>query len=206
MKVCKACGEGKPFTEFHKKLDGHQPKCKMCVKADSKAYHEKNKDRNNARCRKYQKDNSERLRAYGKNRYQKDKEGIKAYQVRYRQENKDAIRDYWRDYRKDNRHKRNTWESKRRAMKLNAAIPLSPAYDAEIEGLYEFAQIFSTGLTKFHVDHVVPLQGESVCGLHVPWNMQTISAEENLRKGNKFVDQPEDPLTLNQMIKLSGEF
>lgn len=65
---------------------------------------------------------------------------------------------------------------------------LTDAHIQEIEKLYHEAARLSveTGI-KHHVDHIVPLLGRKVSGLHVPWNMQVIPAKDNLRKGNKFV-------------------
>ena len=41
------------------------------------------------------------------------------------------------------------------------------------------------GARSFHVDHIEPLRGKNVCGLHVSWNMRIIAAADNMMKGNR---------------------
>ena len=58
----------------------------------------------------------------------------------------------------------------------------------EIKKIYTQAVLMEkeTGI-KYHVDHIIPLNGENVSGLHVPDNLQIISGLANSQKGNKFI-------------------
>jgi hypothetical protein len=76
-------------------------------------------------------------------------------------------------------------------------IWLTDADHAEIKRIYKIAnqKTKETGI-KWHVDHIIPLRGKNVSGLHVPQNLRVVPALENLRKSNKW-DEP----TTHQITK-----
>lgn len=81
-------------------------------------------------------------------------------------------------------------QARRRSYKLKATPDwLTQDQLEDIKNFYWLAQDLKlvTGET-YHVDHIVPLKGKSVCGLHVPWNLQVLPADINLSKGNHYAN------------------
>lgn len=85
-----------------------------------------------------------------------------------------------------NKGRRNSYTAAYRQAKIDRVPPWQSATDRlEIESIYAYcAGLRESGL-DYHVDHIVPLRGETVSGLHVPWNLQVIPGVENMSKGNR---------------------
>ena len=92
-------------------------------------------------------------------------------------------------YAKNNRGIINAAVARRKAAKLQRTPAwLDVVSLKETEFTYAWcAALRSCGL-DYHVDHVVPLQGQNVSGLHVPWNLQVIPATENIQKNNRWAN------------------
>lgn len=102
----------------------------------------------------------------------------KTREQRYYEKNKEIIKARTNLWRETNRGQYNALIGKRRATKKNA----TPTW-AELEEITEFYKACPKGMA---VDHVIPLQNNLVCGLHVIGNLQYLTKEENSRKNNSF--------------------
>lgn len=124
-----------------------------------------------------------------------------AYQREYRKNARDRRLKYSRDFNKNNKDYFRNWRavntSKTRAyaqsykFRKKSGTPdwLTEEQLSQIESVYSHArdcEIVSG--EKYHVDHIIPIKGENICGLHVPWNLQVLPADVNIRKSNRVIN------------------
>ena len=187
MKVCSKCRLEKELNDFSKRSaskDGLNPRCKSC----DKAYKEANKERINDYQKAYRKANKERLKTRDKAWRQANKERIKTRDKDYRKANKERLKACFKAWRQANSGKINSLAAKRRAAKLQRTPHwLTEEDHLDIQAFYIEAKRLTkeTGINH-HVDHIRPLQGRTVSGLHCPLNLQILTATENLQKNNSY--------------------
>ena len=132
--------------------------------------------------------NKKRILAYKKQYYQKTKEQRLLVQAEYRKNNPEKIKEIWINWKDKNGAKINANNKKRKTAKKHRTPAWLTDIDFErMENEYRLAALL-TKLTgaKWEVDHIIPLQGANVSGLHVPNNLRAILAFDNRSKHNKF--------------------
>lgn len=155
----------KAFSDFSKAStcrDGFRNYCKECQSSKKKEWYAENKERSAQTVREWQKQNPEKVALFKQNWRDANKEYMSEYKKEYRRVNPDRINAHTAIRRKRVQQQTPLWVDKQALLEFYLACP---------EG--------------FHVDHVVPLRGKTVSGLHIVNNLQYLPASENMKKGNK---------------------
>ena len=191
------------FSKKKSSKDGVQSSCKECEKLANKRHYELNKDKRLSDNKRYCEKNVDSVNASKKKWLEERLKEDPDYQNRSNRKSYDKNREvrletyrqyYWdnlelakirgKEYRSNNRDKLNAKDARRRA-KLLQAFP-EWADKAAIDKIYaECKKLCEETGEIFHVDHIVPLINELVCGLHVEFNLRIIKASDNLSKNNK---------------------
>lgn len=184
-RVCKTCGMDKPIEAFARNgKSGHHPRCKPCMAEAERQRRLKVGDEIRAAERaRYHADKSAKVLSY-KKYYEANREAILARNADRYQDQSKRIKEGAKQYRTANKTKVREWNGTRRARLRNACPPWADR--KAIASVYaEAARLEAETGVPYHVDHIIPLMGRNVCGLHIASNLQAIPAIENLRKGRK---------------------
>lgn len=156
--------------------------------ARKREYYNENKEEIKAYQVEYRKKNADILREKDKLRKLKNRdirlEKMKVRSAKYYAENKERLKPIRKAWNENNKHRLTAKDAKRRS----AILSRSPKW-ADLSAIREVflkAEIISKLGKKVHVDHIIPLQGKLVSGLHVASNLEVIGSYENRVKANKF--------------------
>ena len=197
---------GKPCRKGHVAERWVAGACTQCVSDRKKELYQENRDavlaymktqgaiyrQNNPEKRlensyRWREANKARVREQERARRIANPEPFRAAVKKHYYANLEKERERAKAWREENKGLINFYTAKRKVARLQR----TPAWLSEddhwmIEQAYELAALRSKMFGfPWHVDHVIPLRGKTVSGLHVPINLQVIPGVENLRKGNR---------------------
>ena len=109
----------------------------------------------------------------------------KQYASKFREQNKELCNSRIKQWKQNNKGLINSYTAKRHAAKMNRTVAWANL--EKIKSYYDVCSFFNevNGYIKYHVDHIIPMQGDTISGLHVENNLQVILAQDNMRKGNR---------------------
>lgn len=159
-KICTKCLAKLPISMFHRQLGSVISRCKVC--------------------------RSE----YDRKRYKSDRENQIARVVAWNKANPDkrkALAKKHRESHKDHYRFKNSLNKRKRQQRVPSWLTQEQL--KQIEYFYWLARdLKAVSGEEYHVDHIHPLQGKNSCGLHVPWNLQILPSDINLKKGNSWTE------------------
>lgn len=161
MKTCSKCKIEKELSAFYKnkaQKDGYQNCCKLCMNSVNNNWQKRNKEKSKDFTQAWRNNNEQHVKDVSK---------------QWRQSNKGCVAAHAAKRRNSKLLRTPKWLSKEQLNQIDIEYKLA-AWCTKVMG------------EIYHVDHIVPLRGSKVSGLHVPWNLQVIKAKENLSKGNKY--------------------
>lgn len=132
--------------------------------------------------------NRDKSKVVSREYYHINKIKSKIRAAKWRSDNKERCKFLSNKWRALNKGKINSYVKFRKLSKIKRTpIWLTKDDLKQIAEIYKEANRLSVETkTKHHVDHIIPLQGKNVSGLHVPSNLQILTATENCRKSNKY--------------------
>jgi hypothetical protein len=165
---------GEPCTRGHIALRKTKGVCIECMKVDWEA----------ANLRRSEKPKSDAAKKAGRRYYEKNKDLVIA---KANNQPKEQARGYKKAWKERNPDYAQVSVSMRRRRLRNATPKwLTPDHKNQIREMYLAARELTRRTKVKHVvDHIIPLRSEVVCGLHVPWNLQIMTHNDNCAKSNK---------------------
>ena len=158
------------------------------------------------RGKQWRRNNKDRVQKRDAMYYQKYKSRKIEYANEYRSKFPEKTALVCRNWRAKNKHKHAHSERKRQAAKMSATPKwLSKSDYVWMDKIYYQARLTSDKYSAdINVDHIIPLQGKDVCGLHVPWNLRLVSRSYNSTKNNNPDDVPFLPSYCNIIVHSSA--
>tara|TARA_R110002126_G_scaffold259879_1_gene402853 strand:+ start:204 stop:734 length:531 start_codon:yes stop_codon:yes gene_type:complete len=176
MKTCVRCHQEKPIEAYYpskRHVCGYLSWCKECESERSKVKNALNRENRLAKAQEWRDKNPEVLKKaiqrWREKNPTKQSEIYKDWAIR----NKSKVAEKWMRRDASKKHRTPSWLTEDEKIRIRCYYQVAAMYNRE-------------GLDTYHVDHIVPLQGKTVSGLHVPWNLQVLPAKLNQQKSNRF--------------------